>query len=1147
MSSSSTAAEEVMKEAAALQEEVALPPELAVEPDLEAAEADAAAAAGAASRGVVGAASAFLSGASPRSMGAEELLKAIAAEEAMALKRGKTPTEAMSLQEQAILANIQELQRQLWKVKSEQEKKDTGEEPGGGEDEAEGQPKHRVIIVANRLPVSGGRDEKTGEWDFRMSSGGLVTALKGSREELNALWIGWLGQEIPEEDRPQVREKLLREYNAVPVFLSDEMVNKYYNGFSNDVLWPLFHYMPLPIYQTEVGSDKRFDTGLWSAYREANVLFADAVAEILLETDYVWVHDYHLMWLPLELRQRFKHANIGWFLHTPFPSSEIYRILPVRKQLLEALLAADLLGFHTYDYARHFLSACGRVLEVDTTPRGLEYANHFTSLGVFPIGIDPEHITNILKRPTVHARIAELTETFGGRKVLLGVDRLDYIKGMPHKLLALELFLTRHPEWRGKVTLIQVGVPSRTEVPEYQRLSERVNELVGRINGTFGNLEYAPVHYINQSITQEELVAIYNIADVCLVTSLRDGMNLVSYEFVAAQQEMPGIHLKDGPGVLVLSEFAGSAQSLSGAIRINPWNTEEVCHAIQQALSLSRAEREIRQLKLSRYVSVNTASSWAKSFVTELRTMCANKPNLSKLPRLPFDVARAAYERAKNRLIVADYDGTLTQLQSVPQLATPSPYITNLLDSLSKDPRNTVVIVSGREKRFMDTWLGKLKMALAAEYGFYYRMPDEEAWQTMVPEVDTSWRDIVRPILEYFTERTPGTYIEKKESSLTWHYRDADPNFGSWQAKDMQIQLEDVLSNLPLEIIQGNRMVEVRHQGASKGMVVESVLRHMADPSREGKKGADGPVDFIFCVGDDRTDEDMFQVLKMLRAEAARFATLSSFPNSVGGYHPGGVGYGLGGGLTPFSSQAGGGEGMIYVEGMTGAGAGAGGGQHEVRPPALPIASVPTRTIANDSSSSTSSSSSSSRISAFEHVGGTVNGLAGGAASFTNTSGRGGGGGLPQPQPTVLPSPTVPTSAQQQQDAHVIGESSVDVDGGRAGGRERGQDVLGSPTTIKSQLEHLTMGDDLDVSTAAAAETATATTLMLRDDPPFLCTPLGGMGGREMPLMTRDAKVFTVHVGNTYSQADYHVENLLDVRRLLRDFASISFRQMTRR
>jgi trehalose 6-phosphate synthase/phosphatase len=1020
-------------------------------------------------------------------LGAEELLKAVA-DEAQVTKRGKTPNEVMSLQEQAILANIQELQRQLWKVKSEQEKRDTGEENGAAGEASESMAKHRVIIVANRLPVSGGRDEKTGEWDFRMSSGGLVTALKGSREELNAVWIGWLGQEIPEEDREQVREKLLREYNAVPVFLSDELVNKYYNGFSNDVLWPLFHYMPLPIYQSEAGSDKRFDTVLWDAYKEANVLFADAVAAIWVESDYIWVHDYHLMWLPLELRQRFKHANIGWFLHTPFPSSEIYRILPVRKPLLEALLASDLLGFHTYDYARHFLSACARVLEVDTTPRGLEYASHFMSLGVFPIGIDPEHIAHILQRPAVHARIAELTETFAGRKVLLGVDRLDYIKGMPHKLLALELFLTRHPEWRGKVTLIQVGVPSRTEVPEYQRLSERVNELVGRINGTFGNLEYAPVHYINQSITQEELVAIYNMADVCLVTSLRDGMNLVSYEFVAAQREMPGVHQKDGPGVLVLSEFAGSAQSLSGAIRINPWNTEEVCHAIQQALTLSRAEREIRQHKLSRYVSVNTASSWAKSFVAELRTVCANKPNLSKLPRLPFDLARSAYERARNRLIVADYDGTLTQLQSVPQLATPSPYITNLLDSLSKDPRNTVVIVSGREKRFMDTWLGKLKMALAAEYGFYYRMPEEEEWQTMAPEVDTSWRDIVQPILEYFTERTPGTYIEKKESSLTWHYRDADPNFGSWQAKDMQIQLEDVLSNLPLEIIQGNRMVEVRHQGASKGMVVESVLRYMADPSR-GAKNSDTPLDFVFCVGDDRTDEDMFQVLKILRGEAARFTA----PSSVGGSHP--LSHG---GLTPFSSHVG--PDLIPLDSIPG------GGQPELRPAIATPRSVSTPT-AGDGPGRESASNS----------------------AFTES--RPNPSGMEPSQDAQQKPPVIGEPCRRQEDSH------AEKKGGREmceGGLESGD--LASPS-LAPHMDHLTLED----------EAVTENALMLSSRP---CTPKGGVStgiGRDMPLMARDAKVFTVHVGNTYSQAEYHVESLLDVRRLLRDFASISFRQTTRR
>ncbi|CAN0211754.1 unnamed protein product, partial [Ectocarpus sp. 4 AP-2014] len=279
----------------------------------------------------------------------------------------------------------------------------------------------------------------------------------------------------------------------------------------------------------------------------------------------------------------------------------------------KGLLAADLVGFHTYDYARHFLSACSRVLEVECSPRGIELNNRFMSLGVYPIGIDPDHVAKTLRKPWVQNRIKELSETFAGRKILLGVDRLDYIKGMPHKLLGLELFLNRYPDWRGKVTLIQVGVPSRTEVAEYRDLGSQVNELVGRINGNYGTLEYSPVHYINQSISQDELFAIYNVADVCLVTSVRDGMNLVSHEYVAAQSEprrpltvtgdggAPATRLNDdGPGVLILSEFAGSAQSLSGAIRVNPWNTEELANAMHQALALSRVERELRQHKLYR-------------------------------------------------------------------------------------------------------------------------------------------------------------------------------------------------------------------------------------------------------------------------------------------------------------------------------------------------------------------------------------------------------------------------------------------------------------------------------------------------------------------------------------------------------------------
>lgn len=793
--------------------------------------------------------------------------------------------QQLSIEEQQIIAEIQELQRHLRELKAQE---------GHEEDHEEEEPvkpnrkPRRVLVVANRLPIRARRDARTARWTFDTAPGGLATALRGIATDVQFVWVGWLGADVPPAERPRVAERLMREHGCYPVFLDAQLVDRYYNGFCNDVLWPLFHYVPLPAYQA--GAEKKFDALLWEAYKEANARFADAVLEVWSaglpnETDstgqvpdYVWVHDYHLMRLPLELRRRDPRVSVAWFLHTPFPSSEIYRILPYRRELLEGLLHADLVGFHTYDYARHFLSSCSRVLDVSTTtPKGIEFGGRFCSIGVFPIGIDPLLIRNKLKSRAVRRRTAELGATFKGRKVLIGVDRLDYIKGMPHKLLAFELFLARNPSWVGKVTLIQVGVPTRTEVVEYQALAKHVNELVGRINGVYGTLEYSPIHYINQSIPQDELIAIYHLADACLITSVRDGMNLVSHEYVAAQEafdeddaEVDEPFVKEGPGALVLSEFAGSAQSLSGAIRVNPWNTDELARAIHDALTLTRVERELRWAKLHRYVSSNTASYWAKSFIDEFRDVCEHPPLLPKLPKLPAGKILQTYSRASRRLIVTDYDGTLTQVQSLPRLATPAPVVTQLLATLARDPRNTVYVVSGRERRFMEKWLGRLKVGLAAEFGFCHRAPGSDEWTSLGQDLDTSWKDVVRPIMTYFSERTPGTYIESKESSLAWHYRDADPHFGAWQAKDMQIHMEDVMSTLPLEIIQGNKLVEVRHVGVNKSLVLEEVLRQGPRNGYEEQVAVDEDTmedfDFVLCVGDDRSDEDMYQLLKSWHA-----------------------------------------------------------------------------------------------------------------------------------------------------------------------------------------------------------------------------------------------------------------------------------------
>ena len=793
--------------------------------------------------------------------------------------------QQLSIEEQQIIAEIQELQRHLRELKAQE---------GHEEDHEEEEPvkpnrkPRRVLVVANRLPIRARRDARTARWTFDTAPGGLATALRGIATDVQFVWVGWLGADVPPAERPRVAERLMREHGCYPVFLDAQLVDRYYNGFCNDVLWPLFHYVPLPAYQA--GAEKKFDALLWEAYKEANARFADAVLEVWSaglpnETDstgqvpdYVWVHDYHLMRLPLELRRRDPRVSVAWFLHTPFPSSEIYRILPYRRELLEGLLHADLVGFHTYDYARHFLSSCSRVLDVSTTtPKGIEFGGRFCSIGVFPIGIDPLLIRNKLRSRAVRRRTAELGATFKGRKVLIGVDRLDYIKGMPHKLLAFELFLARNPSWVGKVTLIQVGVPTRTEVVEYQALAKHVNELVGRINGVYGTLEYSPIHYINQSIPQDELIAIYHLADACLITSVRDGMNLVSHEYVAAQEafdeddtEVDEPFVKEGPGALVLSEFAGSAQSLSGAIRVNPWNTDELARAIHDALTLTRVERELRWAKLHRYVNSNTASYWAKSFIDEFRDVCEHPPLLPKLPKLPAGKILQTYSRASRRLIVTDYDGTLTQVQSLPRLATPAPVVTQLLATLARDPRNTVYVVSGRERRFMEKWLGRLKVGLAAEFGFCHRAPGSDEWTSLGRDLDTSWKDVVRPIMTYFSERTPGTYIESKESSLAWHYRDADPHFGAWQAKDMQIHMEDVMSTLPLEIIQGNKLVEVRHVGVNKSLVLEEVLRQGPRNGYEEQVAVNEDnmedFDFVLCVGDDRSDEDMYQLLKSWHA-----------------------------------------------------------------------------------------------------------------------------------------------------------------------------------------------------------------------------------------------------------------------------------------
>jgi len=463
----------------------------------------------------------------------------------------------------------------------------------------------KVLVVSNRLPVTIKRSS-AGSYDYSMSSGGLVTALQGLKKSTEFQWLGWPGLEVPADEQERVNSDLMEKFKCTAIFLSDTIADLHYNGFSNSILWPLFHYHP---------GEMNFDENAWAAYIEANRQFAIEIAGQVNDNDLVWVHDYHLMLLPQMLREEIgnskKNVRIGFFLHTPFPSSEIYRILPVRKEILEGVLSCDLIGFHIYDYARHFLSSVSRIVSnVTTLPNGIEFQGRSINIGAFPIGIDVDKFTEGLTKDSVIQRIKQLKSKFGDTKVIVGVDRLDYIKGVPQKLHAFEVFLEENPEWIGKVVLVQVAVPSRGDVEEYQSLRATVNELVGRINGKFGTAEFVPIHYMHKSVPFDELISIYHLSDVCLVSSTRDGMNLVSYEYIACQQE--------NNGVLILSEFAGAAQSLNGAIIVNPWNTEELSDAIKESLTLPEEKKVINFNKLFTYISKYTSGFWGESFVKEL-------------------------------------------------------------------------------------------------------------------------------------------------------------------------------------------------------------------------------------------------------------------------------------------------------------------------------------------------------------------------------------------------------------------------------------------------------------------------------------------------------------------------------------------------
>ncbi|CAI0441029.1 unnamed protein product [Linum tenue] len=705
--------------------------------------------------------------------------------------------------------------------------------------------RQRLLVVANRLPVSAVRRGEDA-WSLEISAGGLVTALLGVND-FEARWIGWAGVNVPDEVGQKALTKALAEKRCIPVFLDEEIVHQYYNGYCNNILWPLFHYLGLP-QEDRLATTRSFQSQ-FAAYKKANQMFADVVNKHYEDGDVVWCHDYHLMFLPKCLKEYNSNMKVGWFLHTPFPSSEIHRTLPSRSELLRSVLAADLVGFHTYDYARHFVSACTRILGLEGTPEGVEDQGKLTRVAAFPIGIDSERFISALKLPKVQEHIKELTERFRGRKVMLGVDRLDMIKGIPQKILAFEKFLEENPLWRDKVVLLQIAVPTRTDVPEYQKLTSQVHEIVGRINGRFGTLTAVPIHHLDRSLDFLGLCALYAVTDVAIVTSLRDGMNLVSYEFVACQDSKRG--------VLILSEFAGAAQSLgAGAILVNPWNITEVADSIRQALTMSAEEREKRHHHNFDHVTTHTAQEWAEMFVSELNDTVVEAQLRTRQvpPGLPQGDAIECYLNSHNRLLILGFNATLTE-----QVDTPGgrgdqikemelklhPDLKGPLTALCSDPKTTIVLLSGSDRRLLDENFRDYDMWLAAEHGMFLCHTKGE-WMTTMPEhLNMEWVDSVKQVFEYFMERTPRSHYELRDTSLVWNYKYADVEFGRLQARDMLQHLwTGPFSNASVDVVQGSRSVEVRAVGVTKGAAIDRILGEIVH-----SKQMTTPIDYVLCVG----------------------------------------------------------------------------------------------------------------------------------------------------------------------------------------------------------------------------------------------------------------------------------------------------------
>jgi len=648
------------------------------------------------------------------------------------------------------------------------------------------------------------------------------------------LWFGWPGladDKLTSEDKREVFGGL-QELGCHPVFLSAKDIRGFYSGFSNRTIWPLFHYFV---------QHAIFKEELWESYERVNELFCQEIVQHIDKEDTIWIHDYQLMLLPRMIREKAPETQIGFFLHIPFPSFELIRLIPWREEIIEGLLGADLLGFHEYDYVRHFLSSAYRIAGHEHQLSELHVQDRLVRVDAFPMGIDYDKYAHSARQPGVRREI-ERIQTNRNVRLIISVDRLDYTKGILKRLEAYDWFLTKYPKYRGQVSLVVIAVPSRTKVDQYNALRDQIEQLVGRINGTYGTLDWTPISYMYRSLPFDKLAALYNTADVALITPLRDGMNLVAKEFVACQHE------KEHQGILILSEMAGAAGELGEAIVVNPHNKNRVVGALKEALEMPQAERRRRNSMMQSRLSRYTAARWAHDFIHNLKEVKTEQEHLltTRLSEARREEISRQYQSAEHRLLLLDYDGTLVPFVKRPEDAHPDTQILKILETLAGDVGNEVVVISGRDKNTLGSWLGDLPVNLIAEHGAFFRTRGE-AWQTPVP-TETDWKRVIRPILELYVDRTPGSLLEEKDYSLVWHCRKSEPDLAKLRTQELTDALTSMTANLNIGVFEGSKIVEIKNINVNKGEAVRMWLAKQDWP-------------FVLCAGDDYTDEDMFAAL----------------------------------------------------------------------------------------------------------------------------------------------------------------------------------------------------------------------------------------------------------------------------------------------